>query len=463
MASIKQNIRRRSNRRSAINIGLLLFVCVLIYIVISFLRTLNKPKPRVYEVQKVALATNNMARGVIVREEQNVTTTTPGYINYYLKSGTRVSKNETVFSVDDSRQVRSSMYEELNLTLSNDDIVSLKDTITTYNRTYVPGDFADIEELKSGLQTKIINISDMFLLENLARIIEKSGGGSGISVSKAPYSGIVSFFTDSLDGLTADTVSLDTFDEKSYTSSTLFSAELREAGSTAYKLVTNENWSIILNLTEEQFTALNGQSTISFTITDDALSLTLPVSVYKKGDGYFARINLSKFLIRYINKRFLTISINLSQTEGLKIPKKAIVEKYFYVVPKEYIVNDQGRNGITVVKLPEGSTEPEYRFYEAEIYYYDDQYAYIDDSVVQEHGAFITIPHTTNQYQVSTQKKLEGVYCVNKGYAQFRMIERISSGDDYVIVKAGISKSINVYDFIWEDASTITEDQLFNE
>ena len=43
------------------------------------------------------------------------------------------------------------------------------------------------------------------------------------------------------------------------------------------------------------------------------------------------------------------------------------------------------------------------------------------------------------------------------------MIERISSGDDYVIVKAGISKSINVYDFIWEDATTITEDQLFNE
>ena len=65
-----------------------------------------------------------------------------------------------------------------------------------------------------------------------------------------------------------------------------------------------------------------------------------------------------------------------------------------------------------------------------------------------------------NQYQVSTQKKLEGVYCINKGYAQFRMISRLYEGEDYIIVKAGVDRSISVYDFIWEDAETLSEDQL---
>ena len=54
------------------------------------------------------------------------------------------------------------------------------------------------------------------------------------------------------------------------------------------------------------------------------------------------------------------------------------------------------------------------------------------------------------------------MYCVNKGYAQFRMIERLYNGADYVIVKSGIARSINVYDFIWENAATLSEDELIN-
>ena len=458
----KSRLRKRSNQRKAGNIGLAVFAFILIYLAVCFVLSLRKSHPTVYEVQRIALATNNLAKAVVVREEQSVKTTSAGYINYYMKSGTRVAKDETVFSLNNSREARNSMREDWKVQFSAEDVRDMKECVTSYYRSYKTGDLAVIGDLRTNLQSKMVTIEDMYLLENLAKLVGQ-GSSSGISVSKAPYSGIVSFFTDSLDGLTADAVSKDTFDEKQYTSGTLYSAEIREAGSTAYKLVTNENWSLILNLTEEQYNALNGQKTISFTITDDGLTLTMPLSLYKKGDGMFARIDLSMYLIRYIGKRFLTVSINLSQTEGLKIPAKAIVEKYFYVVPKEFIINDQGKTGIAVCEVNESdSSLYQYRFCEAEVYYYDDEYAYIDESVVKSHGQIITIPHTTNQYTVSTQKKLEGVYCVNKGYAQFRMIERLYNGADYVIVKSGIARSINVYDFIWENAKTLSEDELIN-
>ena len=458
----RKRLSERSHERKAGNIGLAIFVFILVYIAVCFVLSLRESHPTIYEVQKIALATNNMAKAVVVREEQSVSTPSAGYINYYMKSGTRVSKNEAVFSVDNSREFRSAAYEKIEFSLSESDVASLKENIGAFHKTYSSGSMSAINELRTNLQSEIISISDMYLLENLSKILEKQGTSQGLTLSRAPYSGVVSFFTDSLDGLTADSVSLATFDEKEYSDGTLYSAELREAGSVAYKLVTNENWSLILNLTQEQYTALEGEKKMSFTIMDDGLSLTMPVAIYKKGDGYFARIDLSKYLIRYIGKRFLTINIDLSQTEGLKIPVKSIVEKYFYVVPKEFIVNDQGKTGITVRELDE-TNNVQYRFHEAEVYFYDDEYAYIDESVIETHGQYITIPHTTNQYQVSTQKKLEGVYCVNKGYAQFRMIERLYDGEDYVIVKSGISRSINVYDFIWEDASTMTENELINQ
>lgn len=455
---IRANIRTRSNKRRALNIGFVFFVFIIVYILISFLVSLRKPQPSIYEVQKISLATNNLARAVVVREEQNVLTDTSGYVNFYLKNGTRVAKNEAVFSIDDSRSLHDTQSDKLDYTLSEEDIRDVKESIASHARTYVEGDCSNINDLKTDLQTRIVNIIDMYRLENLSKLSE-GGDGSGLKLCTAPSAGIVSFFTDSLDGLTADAVDSSTFDDSKYTSSTLFSSELREAGTTAYKLVTNESWALVLKLSEEQFIALDGSEYLSFTITDDNLSLTLPVSIYKKGDSYFARIYLNKYLIRYINKRFLVVSIDMRQSEGLKIPRKAIIEKYFYVVPKQYIVYTQNKTGITVYELDENN-EPTYTFYEAEVYYFDDEFAYIDDNVIKQHGQFIIIPHTMNQYQVSTQKKLEGVYCINKGYAQFRMISRLYEGEDYIIVKAGVDRSISVYDFIWEDAETLSEDQL---
>jgi len=458
----RKKLSERSHERKILNVGLVMFTVLVLIIVIRFALSLREPHPTIYEVQKIALAKDNLAKAVVVREEQTVTTDIAGYVNYYTKSGTRVAKDETVFSVDKNRTDRSSAYGDGQVPLSEEDVAEIKNCIEGYYKSGNSGSMTAINELKTNLQSTMAGITDMYLLENLDKIRGNGNPEDGLKLSKAPYSGIVSFFTDSLDGLTADAVSEETFDLEEYTSKTLYSSELREAGSPAYKLVTNENWSLILKLTKEQYTTLEGQSFLTFTITDDGLQLTMPFKRYSMGDGLFARIDLSQYMIRYIGKRFITVAIDLSQAEGLKIPAKAIVEKYFYVVPKEFIVYDQGKTGITVCELDE-MKNLQYQFHEAEVYYTDDEYAYIDESVVREHGQIITIPHTTNQYQVSTQKKLEGVYCVNKGFAQFRMIERLYNGKDYVIVKTGIARSINVYDFIWEDASTLSEDQLINE
>ena len=70
----RKRLSERSHERKAGNIGLAIFVFILVYIAVCFVLSLRESHPTIYEVQKIALATNNMAKAVVVREEQSVST-----------------------------------------------------------------------------------------------------------------------------------------------------------------------------------------------------------------------------------------------------------------------------------------------------------------------------------------------------------------------------------------------------
>ena len=44
-------------------------------------------------------------------------------------------------------------------------------------------------------------------------------------------------------------------------------------------------------------------------------------------------------MIRYASERFLNIELILEDECGLKIPKSAVVEEQFFVIPHDYITN----------------------------------------------------------------------------------------------------------------------------
>ena len=44
-------------------------------------------------------------------------------------------------------------------------------------------------------------------------------------------------------------------------------------------------------------------------------------------------------MIRYATERYLDIELILEDESGLKIPKTAVTEKEFYIVPQDYITS----------------------------------------------------------------------------------------------------------------------------
>lgn len=452
---------KRSSAVSRLNIGTIVFIAFTVYILINIVIYFNHSHLSIYEVQMLPMASDTKAEAVIVRNETPVKTGIAGYVNYYMRSGTRVSKGETVYSIDESRQIYNLIAgTDDSYTLSEDDIEQIKNCIANFQNHYDNADFSQVYSLKDELTTTVNSISDTYLLEHLNQIlVDKSYEGS-LTVHKAEAPGLISYFSDTLDGLTADRVNLDTFNKTGYKSTNLFDANLKEQGSTIYKLLSDETWDLVLNLTEEQYNKLSGQTTISYTIEEDNLQLTSPVIFSHIGEGYFARITLNQYMVRYLNRRFLTVALDIEHETGLKIPKTALVEKEFYIVPKEYFVRggDSDKIGICILKQDEETKKKYYDFLPVEIYYEDSTYNYIDLKTVT-YGTFIYNEKTQEQFQMSLSRPLTGVYCVNKGFAQFRRVEMVQEGKEFCVVKSGMPFSIAEHDHIAKDSSTIDEAQ----
>ncbi len=71
-------------------------------------------------------------------------------------------------------------------------------------------------------------------------------------------------------------------------------------------------------------------------------------------------------------------------------------------------------------------------------------------------------PNSTETYTVHETEKLDGVYCINKGYAVFRHIDVIYQNDDYSIIRNGTDYGIALYDHIALDGSVIIENSIIS-
>ena len=179
-------------------------------------------------------------------------------------------------------------------------------------------------------------------------------------------------------------------------------------------------------------------------------------------DISFVQLTFSNSMVDYISDRFLDVELILEEKEGLKIPNSSIVEKNFFLIPKEYMVKGKGgKDGVmrqTFTEKNEQTTE----FVTTTIYSEDKDKYYVDQDVLNA-GDVIFLPDSTETFTVSEQASLVGVFNINKGYADFRKIIILYQNDDYAIVKSDTMYGLNNYDYIALDAATVKDDQFVYE
>ena len=74
------------------------------------------------------------------------------------------------------------------------------------------------------------------------------------------------------------------------------------------------------------------------------------MSVVQNKNTYFAKLDMDHSVVRFASDRFLDIELLLNKKSGLKIPKTAIEQRNFYIIPQEYVIsNNDDSNEVTVL------------------------------------------------------------------------------------------------------------------
>ena len=161
-------------------------------------------------------------------------------------------------------------------------------------------------------------------------------GLDAVSYSSA-QDGIVAYTIDGYEGLTSETFTEEDFDRTSYESTVIEDQTYVSLGSPVYKLITDDDWSVIVQLDDETAEELseNETSTIKVRIDKDSETLNADFSLIQRGGKYYGCLEFNNSMIRYAEDRYLNIELILEDESGLKIPKTAVVTRNFSIVPRE--------------------------------------------------------------------------------------------------------------------------------
>jgi hypothetical protein len=259
---------------------------------------------------------------------------------------------------------------------------------------------------------------------------------------------------DGYENVNANDMNAGMFDATKYNKNQLINNSLVKSGDPVYKLCTSEEWSIvIMENDEEKVKMLEDLGYIKVRFIKNQDESWGKVSSYTNSDGdTFVVLTFTNSMITFCRDRFLSVELITEEESGLKIPNSSVVEKSFFLIPKDYIIkNNDNTTGILREKYDEQGNETS-EFVKLSVYN-ENETEYFVDSEFLRSGDKLIKTDSTERFTVGKQDTLVGVYNINKGYADFRQIKILYQNDEYSIVRSNTMYGLNVYDYIILDAS----------
>lgn len=445
-----------------INIGMVIFAVIFIYVCICISMYFKDNHIRPYEVREGSLSSENLYTGVAIREESVINADSAGYVNYYAREGERAAVGNLIYTVDETGRL-SDYINSAELgenVLSDSDLAQLKSEIVNFAHGFSPQNYSTAYDFKYAVKGTVLKLANNSLMESIADLGSGDLGGM-VKLSYAPLTGIVMYWTDGYESLTPEAVTADTFKSDSYEKKQLLSNELISSGDAVYKLCSNENWSLVIPVDDGKAAELEEAEVVKVRFMKNQDESWASVTILHNQDGNtYAQLSFTNSMVSFVNDRFLEIELLLHEETGLKIPNSSIVEREFFLIPEEFITHSGDTNSYGVLReavLEDGTRTTEY--IELGIYSLIEGEYYVDAGVIQS-GDHLLRTDSTETYTVSKRATLIGVYNMNKGYADFRQIEILYQNEEYAIVKSNTDYGLNVYDLIVQDASSVQVDQF---
>lgn len=461
----KGNKIKKYRKPLNLNIGMIIFGVILIYVIVCVIIYFQTGHIVRYEVQEGSLAVDNVYRGIIIREETVMYNQAAGYVNYYAREGERLAKNGLVYIVDETGRLN----EEFNTAdlgqnaLSNKDLSEFRSEIVNFVHSYDSAYYSSVYDFKNSLKNTVLKLANVNMLANIS---EMNGGAVNIiNYSYAPYTGIVSYWVDGYEDLRPQDVTAEILDPKNsnYEKKQMLSNSLMALNDPVYKLCTSENWSLVIPVDPVRGAKLMEEEYVRVRFLKNQYESWGKVYMLTNADGNtYLRLDFNNSMITFINDRFLEVELIVEDETGLKIPLSSIVQKDFFLIPEDFLIPGGNNGGDSIMRqcyLEDGTISSE--LLEVEVYNYasETKEYYLDSSILNA-GDILYKLDGQETYVISKRATLIGVYNMNKGYADFKQVNILYQNDEYAIVKSNTKYGLNVYDYIVLDAAAVTDDQF---
>ena len=444
----------------SLNIGTILFGLLFLYMVFSAILYLTSTKIESYQVIAGPLSRNETYTGLALREETVQKTDSAGYVTYYAREGNKINAGGNVYGISGTQTAKS------NVALSTEELASIRSQMLSFSKGFNPCNFNNTYSFKYELEGSILQYAEGS---------GSSGGASSVislgnqNVFRADSDGIVLYSMDGYEGKTVDTLTAADFDQNAYHETDLKTDGAVEAGDDIYTLITDERWSLLIPLSSKQATKLSDRTSVRVKFLKDGMTQSGDFSIIEIEGQQYGKIDFNKGLIRYASDRFLEIELVTNTVTGLKIPLSSIVTKEFYKIPSEYLTQNEKtqESGFTVTSVNDDGNEVDtfvtttiYAGIEADAGGGESTTVYYVDKEDFQEGDVIENQTNGDRYVVKDVGVLEGVYCINQGFAVFRRIELLDQNEEYAIVSRNTSYGLSLYDHIVRNADEVDEEEI---
>ncbi len=453
--AVKKNHRDKSGQTMN-RIEFIIFGAMTIYIIIVLVMYMKSEPVQGYEIQMGSLSVSKAYTGIAIRQEELLMSAYTGYINYYVREGERVSSQDTVYSIDESGKL-ASLLNSGNLgenTYSDAELAELRSELIQYDRSFSSKEFNSVYDFKYDLENSVMKLVNINMYKSMETLNNANLSGV-VSLCSTGKSGYIVYNTDGYEELTPEEITMQHYDQTTYEKNRVNNNDLIKKNAVVGKIILDENWSLVISVDEKTAQKLEeeGYVLVKFVKTQD--TSWGQVTIHHLADGIYAELSFTNSCVSFCTDRFVDIELVLDDEQGLKIPISSIAEKECFIIPADYMSKGgpNGEYGVSRETFDENGNVV-YRFVETTVYSSNEEEFYVDNSNLSV-GVYICKPDSTDKMAISKSGKLEGVYNMNKGYADFKQITILAKNDEYAIVSSNTKYGLTVYDRIVLDAKSV--------
>lgn len=460
MARKKEQKIIRYRKPININIGMVIFAFLFLYLIIIGVLYLTRDHVQMYRVTEGSLSGSTRYTGLIVRSEEVTSAENSGYVNFYLREGSKAGVGTLVYSLDENGTAteKLSQLARESGNLTEDRLSSLRTRLSQYSSSYDPMRFSDLYDVSYDLRSSLMEYVNQTALEELMRSLD--GLGSYFSLKYAQQSGLVVYSTDGYEDWQETDVKKADFDRSGYQRTAVRGGQLIEGGKPVYKTITSYDWDVLFQISDADAAAFDGKSSVTVRFPDTGIRTSAGFSTFVGADEkVYGRLTLDDYLVRYADLRYTDIELIPDTPSGLKIPVSSIVHKDFYVIPVSFLATGGNSNESGFYREVYENGQSSVVFETPSVYYQNDEFVFVEKTAFSD-GDNLVRPDSTEQYKIGPTQSLTGVYNVSRGYAVFRHVKVLARNEEYAIVAQGTRYGLSANDHIALDGLALSEDEI---